>query len=46
LRELISLKMNGLKTDMQNYKIYLKIFFKSLNELNEFNDFNEIIYFV
>jgi hypothetical protein len=43
LRELISLKMNGLKTDMQNYKIYLKIFFKSLNE---FNDFNEIICFV
>jgi hypothetical protein len=32
LHELIKLKMNGLKTDMQNYKIYLKIFFKSLND--------------
>ncbi len=40
LHELINLKINGLKTDMQNYKIYLKIFFKSLN------DFNEIIYYV
>ena len=40
LQELINLKINGLKTDMQNYIIYLKIFFKSLN------DFNEIIYYV
>ena len=40
LEELILLKMNGLKTDMQIYKSYLKNFFKSLNE------FNEIICFV
>ena len=40
LQELIILKINGVKTDMQNYKSYLKVFFKSLN------DFNEIIYFV
>ena len=40
VQELIILKMNGLKTDMQIYKIYLKDFFNSLN------NFNEIIYFV
>ena len=40
VQELILLKMNGLKTDMQIYKIYLKDFFNSLN------NFNEIIYFV
>jgi hypothetical protein len=40
LQELILLKITGVKADMQNYKSYLKVFFKSLN------DFNEIICFV
>jgi hypothetical protein len=46
LQELILMKMKGLKTDMKQYKNYLREFFKSLNEFNDIKDFNEFIYFV
>ena len=46
--ELITMKINGLKVDITNYKNYLREFFKSLNNIDnmEYINYMDYIYYV